>query len=82
MFSGPEFCVEFDGNHRLTHKIRESRHSENSTFSTNFLNKTSGPEEGPPSLNKERTFVKSENFPGEAKKNFLEKIKHVFWCGI
>ena len=78
MYSAAEFDVEFDGKHRLAHKIREIRHSENSTFSTHFLNKTSGPEEGAPSLNTERTSVKSENFPGEAKKIFFRKNETCF----
>ena len=70
MYSGAEFDVEFDGKHRLPHKIREIRHSENSTFSTHFLHKSSSPEDRPPSTNIERMSVKSENFPGETKKIF------------
>ena len=75
MYSAAEFDVEFDGKHRLPHKIR---HSENSTFSTHFLHKSSSPEDRPPSTNIERMSVKSENFPGEAKKKFFKKIKHIF----
>ena len=82
MYSGAEFDVEFDGKHRLTHKIRQIRHSENSTFSTHFLHKSSSPEDRPPSTSKGTMSLKSENFPGEANNFFFEKIKHVSWCGI